>query len=102
MSPPEFTGRLLPVAEDDLDEILAFVTADNLTAALDLSERMEKRLAKRSSFSKRVAYRTKANLPVLDIAFLIIDDYLVFYTIERRTVLVHRILHGARDYKDLL
>jgi plasmid stabilization system protein ParE len=34
--------------------------------------------------------------------FLIVDDYLIFYTISRKTVLVHRIIHGARDLQCLL
>jgi toxin ParE1/3/4 len=34
--------------------------------------------------------------------YLIVADYLVFYTFEEQTVLVHRIIHGARDYLRLL
>jgi len=34
--------------------------------------------------------------------FLVVQNYLIFYTIEDRTIWVHRILHGARDYLSLL
>ena len=33
---------------------------------------------------------------------LIVENYLIFYEIENRTILVHRILDGARDYLSLL
>jgi len=34
--------------------------------------------------------------------YLIVQNYLIFYTIEERTIFIHRILHGARNYKSLL
>jgi toxin ParE1/3/4 len=102
VSPPEFTVRLLPVAEDDLDEILVFIAADNLTAALGLAERIEKRLAELSSFPRIGRVPHERELARAGYRYLVIDDFLVFYTIEKRTVFVHRILHGARDYKGLL
>jgi toxin ParE1/3/4 len=34
--------------------------------------------------------------------FLVVQNYLIFYTIEHNTLWVHRIIHGARDYLSLL
>jgi len=33
--------------------------------------------------------------------YLVVEDYLIFYAIEGRTLYIHRILHGARDYLKL-
>lgn len=33
--------------------------------------------------------------------YLIVDDYLIFYTVEQRSIYVHRIIHGARNYSSL-
>jgi hypothetical protein len=33
---------------------------------------------------------------------LVVDNYLVFYVIEEEVIYVHRIVHGARDYSQLL
>ncbi len=33
---------------------------------------------------------------------LIVGKYLVFYTLKDRMIEIHRIIHGARDYKHLL
>jgi len=34
--------------------------------------------------------------------YLIVLGYLVFHTIRGKTILIHRIVHGARNYNDLL
>lgn len=34
--------------------------------------------------------------------YLIIGEYLAFYKIEGSQILIHRILHGARDYSEIL
>ncbi|MEP6890052.1 MAG: type II toxin-antitoxin system RelE/ParE family toxin, partial [Nitrospirota bacterium] len=33
---------------------------------------------------------------------LVVDNYLVFYKVKGKTILVYRILHGARDIMHLL
>ncbi len=98
----KYTVRLLPVAEDDLDEIVAYVALDNLEAALKLAEQIESDLSMLSSFPKLGRIPRDSDLREAGYRYLIVADYLVFYTVEKRTVIVHRILHGARDYKDLL
>jgi plasmid stabilization system protein ParE len=34
--------------------------------------------------------------------YLIMGEYLAFYKIEGSQIFVHRILHGARDYSEIL
>jgi len=34
--------------------------------------------------------------------FLVVQNYLIFYTVEDHIIWVHRIIHGARDYLSLL
>lgn len=34
--------------------------------------------------------------------YLVVGNYLVFYILGSDTILVHRIIHGARDYLALL
>ena len=42
------------------------------------------------------------DIAMLGYRYLIIGEYLAFYRLEPSVVLVHRILHGARDYSDIL
>jgi len=94
--------RLLPVAEEDLDEIVAYVALDNLQAAWKLADHIETRLGSLSSFPRLGRIPRDSDLRDAGYRYLIIGDYLAFFTVEKRTVIVHRILHGTRDYRELL
>ena len=94
--------RLLPVAEEDLDEIVAYVALDNLQAALKLADRIEADLEKLSSFPELGRIPRDSDLREAGYRYLVIGDHLAFYSMEGRTVIVHRILAGRRDYKELL
>ncbi len=98
----KFVVRLLPIAEDDLDEIIAYIALDSLTAALKLADRIESDLASLASFPELGRIPRDPDVREAGYRYLIVGNYLIFYTVEKRTVLVHRILHGARDYRELL
>ena len=98
MSRPEYTVRLLRIAEDDLTEIVTYIVADRPAAAEALAARIEKNLALLSKHPYLGRIPREEDLASLGYRYLVVDSYLVFYTIEDTTVLVHRILHGARDY----
>lgn len=97
-----FTVRLLSIAEQDLQDIVAFVAADNVPAAVALADKIEgdlQRLA-RLPFLGRVP--NDERLAAMAYRVLVVENYLIFYKITGKTVLVHRILHGARDLQTLL
>ena len=94
--------RLLPVAEEDLDEIVTYVGLDDLQAAAKLADRIEAHLERLSSFPRLGRIPRDSDLRETGYRYLIIGDCLAFYTVEKGTVVVHRILHGRRDYKELL
>ena len=102
MSRPECSVRLLRIAEDDLTEIVTYIAADRPSAAEKLAARIEKNLhlLARNPQSGRIP--KEEELLRVGYRYLIVEDYLIFYTIEGQTILVHRILHGARDYLNLL
>ena len=102
MSRPRYTVRLLPAAEDDLAEIILFIAADNPTAAEALLQRIQKNLSLLSSNPKLGRVPRAELLAGMGYRLLIVENYLIFYEIENRTIFVHRILSGARDYLSLL
>ena len=89
--------RLLSCAEQDLIELVSYVAAENPQAAAKVLDRIEIRLQALAShpFTGRIPQDPK--LAGLGYRVLVIDNYLVFYKVKQRVVLVHRILHGARD-----
>lgn len=102
MSRSNFSVRLLSIAEEDFTEIISFIASDNVKAAGNLANKIEKNLELLSDNPLLGKTPSDSDLKLLGYRYLIIENYLIFYTIEKRTILIHRILHGARNYKTLL
>jgi toxin ParE1/3/4 len=98
----KYRVRLLEVAEQDLVELVSYLAAENPGAAVETLDRIEIRLQTLTAhpFVGRLPQAPK--LTALGYRILVIDPYLVFYKVKGQTVLVHRILHGARDFLSLL
>ena len=101
MSRPKHRIQLLRVAEDDFTEIVSYIAADRPSAADALAGKIEKNLRLLSSSPHLGRVPKEEELAHLHYRYLVVENYLVFYTIEGHTIYVHRILHGARDYLSL-
>ena len=101
MKRPKYTVRLLRAAEDDFTEIVSYVAAERVDAAEALAQRIETSL--KSLAANPYLGRVPKDLALLDLGYryLIVQNYLIFYVIEERTIFVHRIVHGARDFLEL-
>jgi toxin ParE1/3/4 len=102
VSKPKFTVRLLRAAEEDLNGIIEYISADNMSAAEETLTRIEKDLQLLSSQPHLGRIPVEEELVRMGYRFLVVLDYLVFYSLEDQTILVHRIVHGAPDYLRLL
>ncbi|MFZ2322554.1 MAG: type II toxin-antitoxin system RelE/ParE family toxin [Ignavibacteriaceae bacterium] len=94
--------KLLKAAEEDLTEIISFIAADNQAAAVTLADKIEKDIELLSGNPKLGRIPGDEDIKNLGYRYIIINNYILFYTIEERTIYIHRILHGARNYKILL
>jgi toxin ParE1/3/4 len=94
---PKHTVRLLRAAEDDFTEIVSYVAAERPAAAESLAQKIESSL--RLLAANPYLGRVPKDAALLDLGyrFLIVQNYLIFYVVEERTIFVHRIVHGARD-----
>ena len=101
MSQPEYAIRLLRIAEDDLNEIVMYVASERPVAAEALASKLEKNLALLSNHPHLGRVPKEEELARLGYRYLVVENYLIFYRIEENAILVHRILHGARDYLGL-
>ena len=102
MSKSNFSIRLLSIAEEDFTEIISFIAADNSKAAENLADKIEKNFELLADNPLLGKSPSDSDLKLLGYRYLIIENYLIFYTIEKKTILIHRMLHGARNYKSLL
>jgi len=102
VSTSKFVVSLLSVAEEDLSEVITFIAADNPTTAMALADKIEKSLEDLASHPRLGRVPEDPNLMQMGYRYLVVENYLVFYVVEARAVIIHRILHGARNYRDLL
>jgi len=102
MSKTKYRIRLLQIAEEDFTEIVSYIAADSPSAANTLANKIEKNLELLSDNPKLGRIPRDEEIRNLGYRYIIIQNYIIFYTIDERTILVHRILHSARNYKSLL
>lgn len=102
MPADKFQIRLLKIAEEDFTEIVKFIADDNPTAAEAIATKIEKNLELLSDNPYLGRVPRDEEIKSLGYRYIIVHNYIIFYTIEERTILIHRVLHGARDYKSLL
>jgi len=102
MKDDKYTIRLLQAAEEDFKEIITYIALDNPTAAESTANKIEKSLSNLSHYPLIGKIPVEKELASMGYRFLIVQNYLIFYTVEENNVWVHRIIHGARDYLGLL
>jgi len=102
MPADKYQVRFLSIAEEDFTEIISFIAADNPTAAYAMANKIEKNLELLSENPNLGRIPREEEIRNLGYRYLIVQNYLIFYTMEEKTIFVHRILHGARNYKTLL
>lgn len=96
------TVRLLRAAEEDFTEIVTYIAAQRPAAAEALAPRIEKNLKLLAANPYLGRVPNEPELAELGYRYLVVENYLIFYVCEERTIFVHRIIHGARDYRELL
>ena len=94
--------RLLKIAEEDFVEIVSYIGVDNPKAANAIANKIEKNLELLSENPLLGRIPRDEEVRKLGYRYLIVQNYIIFYTIENKTIYIHRILHSARDYKSLL
>lgn len=102
MKRAEHSVRFLPVAEEDLSNIVLYVAAEKPQAAVKLAGRFEAMFESLGRHSRMGRVPDDPHLHSLGYRFITLDNYLVFYVVEGRNVVIHRIIHGVRDYAVLL
>jgi addiction module RelE/StbE family toxin len=102
MPADKYQVRLLKIAEEDFTEIVTFIAGDNPAAANTTVDKIEKNLLLLSENPRTGRIPRGEEIKNLGYRYIIVQNYIILYTIEQKIILVHRILHGARNYKSLL
>jgi addiction module RelE/StbE family toxin len=94
--------RFLKIAEEDFTEIVSYIAADNSKAANVIETKIEENLELLSVDPLLGRIPRDKEIRKLRYRCIIVQNYIIFYTIENKTIYIHRILHSARDYKSIL
>lgn len=97
-----YTLCYLPRAKKDLEDIFGYICLDSPSRAALFLTRIDHALSRlarlplagflpRDLYLKQKGYR-----------LLVIRDYLVFYRVEKKRVVIYRVIHGKRRYEFLL
>ncbi|ADG81758.1 type II toxin-antitoxin system mRNA interferase toxin, RelE/StbE family [Thermincola potens] len=92
--------KYTPVAVDDMDEIFSYISKDNVTAAEALLEKITTGISRLVEFPNMGSVLSDEEYTLVNrgYRFIVIHPYLVFYRIIDHSIVIHRILHGRRDY----
>lgn len=92
--------KYAPVAIDDMDEIFSYISKDNIAAAEILLERITTGIFRLAEFPNLGSVLSDEEYTLVNSGyrFIVIQPYLVFYRIIGHTIIIHRVLHGRRDY----
>ena len=89
--------RYTESANDENDQLLAGIAADNPTAAADVAAAIEATIARLSSFPR---LGTETNLQGVRLMVARPYAYLIFYAIDRDVLVVRNIRHPRRQKPD--
>jgi toxin ParE1/3/4 len=90
--------RFLPIAEEDIAEILDYIALDNVSAASTFFDKLEKKFEYLSEYPQGGIKRTEKELSKAGYYSLVFGNYIIFYTFDSGILTVHRVLSSYRDY----
>ena len=99
---PTYNVYVLPVAKGDVAEIYHYIAFDNPNAALRVTDEILDKIDTLNEFPERCPMVPDSVLAKQGYRMLIIEPYIAFFKVFKEDVLVYRVLHGKRDYPQLL
>lgn len=89
-----------PAAIDDMDETFSYLTPETVSSADQLLQKLDHRISSLADFPNMGSVLSEDEYLLIQrgYRFIVVHPYLIFYRIMEDTVVIHRILHGRRDY----
>lgn len=94
--------KIYPAAKRDLLGIIDYLNTLSPDTALRYYDLLTEEIASLSHMPERCPKLKDLALTAKGYRYLIVKDYLVFYTVSGDSVQIRRILYGRRDYRSLL
>ncbi len=98
----KFQVNLLPQAEEDLQEIIDFIAEERPGVANKMLDKFSQSFSQLAINPESGRRARDKRLFLLGYRYLVVSTYLVFYRIQLKRIFIYRILHGARNYTEIL
>lgn len=85
---------------NDMEEAFSYISQDNADTAEILLTKLNHNISQLVVFPQMGSVLSEEEYTLLrhGYRFIVVHPYLVFYRIIENTIIIHRILHGRRDY----
>ncbi len=92
--------KISSLAKDDLKSIAAYIRMDNPDAAVRMVTKIKAAIGRLRDNPLIAAVPRDSGIARQGYRMLIVEPYLVFYIVltDERVIVIHRVLHGKRDY----
>ncbi|WP_424429396.1 type II toxin-antitoxin system RelE/ParE family toxin [Poseidonibacter sp.] len=94
--------KYLPIAEEDLSDIIDYILTDNPDYAMELLRKFNETISRLENFPNLGVVPKDSFIAQMNYRILIVDAYLVFYVFINDTIEIQRIINGKRKYDYLL
>ena len=98
----KYKVELLPDAWDDLQEIFDYIFIENSKAAENTLQRIMYSLRQLEQFPNCGSYAPDKELKKYGFRIVVASPYISFYRFIDNIVYIYHIVHGSRNYGDLL
>lgn len=96
----KYSIKLLQIAQDDMKSIIAYIRLDDPDAAIGMYEKIKSAIGKLMDYPLMGSVPRDKKIAEQGYRMIAVNPYLVFYIVitEDKTVEIHRVIHGMRDY----
>ena len=98
----KYEVKIFSTAKQDLLEIIDYLNTLSPETALRYYDKLTEEIGGLSHMPERCPRPRDLALAAKGYRYLIVENYLVFYTISGQTVQIQRILYGRRNYQNIL
>ncbi len=97
-----YSIHYLSSAERDLEGIFDYIQHDSPEKASTFVSKIDRVISRLARFPHSGSIPQQNILKMKGYRILILEDYLVFYRVKKKEVIIYRVLHGKRRYQFLM
>ena len=98
----QYKVKIFPSAQNDLKDIVDYINTLSQEAAIKYFDLLIEKVGTLTSMPERCPLAKDTQLKLRGYRTLFVKNYIMFFTINRNTVEIIRILYARRQYEGLL